>query len=277
MIIVTSPNGVFKVNEKNSEVEKILNGNFFGIDICANKLYLAKRIGRNCGTYVCECDISDNFKINNEYIFVVEDVHQIFVNKYGIILTDTACNSVVSKHFISDNSPTRQYIDNNQLIEDPYHIEDVNHVNALCMDEEGTFYIGLNNKGIYESQIIKDFVDESLDELITLKGVYHSHDLEPYKNDILISASHQGFIYSLNNKEPLFYTDKDSWVRGLCVSDEGVWVGYSAVSPRTSRQDPTLKNSINLFSHNDFKHIKQIEIKGAGQICDMVYIDDDNS
>lgn len=267
MIILTSPNGVYKVNYKTNEVEKILDGNFFGIAYQAyeNILFLAER--QDWGTLLRLFDLDDEFEEIRRYpVEEVEDAHQIAILNFPsmtfsvefprpiIRMTDTKKNRIVD-------------IDYDGEIE-VYNIgdeeKDINHINAVNFSG----YIGLNNKGNECSKVIRPN-----NKVISLEGVYHSHDIEYYCGDILVSASHQGFVYSLNKKEPLFYTG-DVWTRGLCVSKAGVWVGYSAVSPRSSRQDPTLKNSINLFSHCDFKHIKQIVVDGCGQINDMVYIED---
>ena len=268
MIIGTSPNGVFKIDESNERIEWIFKGNFFGIDRDLNNfIYLAER--KKWGTILRVYDFTKQIEFKKYYFKEVHDVHQIYISKSSFngiphtILTDTKHNSILAVY----SGNIRELIPLNANI-----FEDVNHVNALCIDVNQNFYVGLNNKGAKESQVVINYVAEEPTQIINLNGVYHSHDLEYYRGDILISASHQGFVYSFNKKEPLFYTG-DVWTRGICISNEGIWVGFSAVSPRSSRQDPNLKNSINLFSHDKFELVKSIEVPEAGQINDIIYID----
>jgi len=269
MIIGTSPNGVFIVNEKTGAIRWKLKGNFFGI---AHDHYLEQTI---VAERVDDGTILHSFKnINRQGSKIkfteVLDVHQINCTSgiWGthIILTDTKRNRIILYELPKKRITIGSISINTE--------EDIHHVNAVLKQPlwNSNFYVGLNNKGTSESQVmVINECEQSVDELITLKGIYHTHDLEPYQGDILISASHQGFVYSFNKKEPLFYTG-DVWTRGLTVAPEGIWVGYSAVSPRSSRQDPNLKNSINLFSHHKFELIKSIEIPEVGQINDLIYI-----
>jgi len=285
MILVTSPNGLFIVT-KIGEVILFNRENCFGIDSIKGEngldtyIYVAYRQKKGTKLVELKYHLEDGaFEYCGDYSTTwIEDVHQIAVQKNSfvttILLTNTKYNNVrvVKKDRFNFEFKMVGFKKDNQDA-------DINHINATHIEykysDVSDIYIGLNNKGIKESQVLKVH-DDSRSELITLDGVYHSHDLEPYKGDILISASHQGFVYSLNEKRPLFNTG-DVWTRGLCVSPEGVWVGYSAVSPRTSRQDPNLKNSINLFSHDTFKLLRSIEIPNAGQINDMIYIKDASS
>lgn len=270
MIIGTSPNGVFIVDEKTETIHWKLKGNFFGIhyDYYLEQVLIAERYKEGTKLHTFK-----NIKRQGKSIQIpnVSDVHQITCTSgvwgCNILFTDTKRNRVVLYEYPKKRFTIGELSDNTE--------EDIYHVNALYKERgwKGYTYIGLNNKGQSESQILSiNECENCADNLITLKGVYHTHDLEPYQGDILVSASHQGFVYSLNKKEPLFYTG-DVWTRGLTTSPEGIWVGFSAVSPRSSRQDPNLKNSINLYSHHKFKLIKSIEIPEAGQINDIVYIE----
>jgi len=269
MIIGTSPNGIFKVDTKTEKVEWVQKGNFFGVSKIGREsfsdIFVAER--KEWGTLLRQYNSSTLTQSKKQYVKEAHDVHQIYsyLNDYNaslwILVTDTKHNRIVNIL----PSGIKQIIDINEDTS-----KDINHVNAVGIDHNSLIHIGLNNRGNKESQVIK-VLDSGID-VITLEGVYHTHDLEPYQGDMLISASHQGFVYSLNRKEPLFYTG-DVWTRGITVSVDGIWVGYSAVSPRSSRQDPSLKNSINLFSHHKFELIKNIEIEGAGQINDLVWIE----
>ena len=300
MIIGTSPNGVFTVDIETKEVSWLRKGSFFGIasinNLCTcvgfagnkakerqeeavtrvgDSIYLAERTNKGTRLHEYTYKYDDTLSIINRFsnytsylTYLVEDVHQIAVTKNmfyrSILLTNTKYNNI---RLIKESGYEFEVLGSKKS----NCSEDINHINALYIppydDSMSEWYVGLNNKGARESEVIKNG-----DEVIVLKGVYHSHDLEPYRGDILISASHQGFVYSLNKKEPLFYTG-DVWTRGICISNEGIWVGFSAVSPRSSRQDPNLKNSINLFSHDKFELVKSIEVPKAGQINDIIYID----
>lgn len=269
MIIGTSPNGVFSVNTETEEVVWLLRGNFFGITQTKDNIYLAER--ELHGTKIhCFTMYLNDMLINNSFlttIIDVKDVHQITTYKESLVLTDTMRNKCGI--FTLSNNYFNGYYTLDGLTVDI----DENHINAiLCDTYDYSLLVGLNNKGYKESEVYL-YNPYTQAEYVRLNNVYHSHDLEPYDDDILISASHQGFVYSFLREAPLFYTG-DVWTRGICISEDGIWVGFSAVSPKSSRQDPNLKNSINLFEHETFKHIKSIEILGAGQINDLLYVEE---
>jgi len=266
MIILTSPNGVFLVDEKTDQIKLKLKGNFFGISqkFYTGEIYIAERLERETILHVFKNinRLGKSFKIPS-----VSDVHQIACNQSywsnKIFLTDTSRNRIV--YFDTKTNKTEI-----GTIDEKTE-EDINHINAIHYNH-CNLYIGLNNRGERESQVISlSSCGFTEDEIITLREVHHTHDLTPYRGDILISASHQGFVYSLNKRAPLFFTD-GNWTRGITISPEGIWVGYSAVSPRSSRQDSSLNNSINLFSHDTFKLLKSIKVPDVGQVNDILYI-----
>ncbi len=202
----------------------------------------------------------------------VYDLHQMAAWKSLVFLTDTGLNRV---HVYDVNLGATISIVN---IGDKR--ADVNHINALNIDGENLF-IGLNNKD-GDSQLLKIDLNRVINygvsdnnalidgELISLPGTSHSHDIEVYRSDLLVCASHDGCLIRVSNGEILF--DAMGWARGIAISPEGIWVGESPLAERSKRHNKSLSGAIHLYSHDRYELIKSIKIEASGQICDLLHI-----
>lgn len=278
MLIVTTPNGIYTIDTATYDVTKVLKGTFFGIDKYKNNLVVAEQFDDYTLIRLLDYDFKD---IKSPYKSEATGVHQIHVVDDKLFIADTKNDRI--RCLLLDEFK-KEYIILKMQNEVNPHSEDRHHINALN-DKDGYLLIGLHKRIRDNKSSVARLRLEDInlnDTIVYLRfqilpyEVVFTHDLEHYNNDILISCSQQYFIYSLNSNRPLFRTDK-RWIRGLAVEPRGIWVGYSAISPKDGRRNPSLQNSVNLFSHKDFKKIKQIKLPKCFQIYDMVYIDDNTN
>ncbi|NOR52235.1 MAG: hypothetical protein GQ470_06400 [Gammaproteobacteria bacterium] len=201
----------------------------------------------------------------------VHDVHQIESDGDLVFLTDTGKNRVHVYDLV--NQRTRLIIN----IGDQR--TDIHHLNALHICDS-QLHIGLNNRGNMESAILNipmsliyETEEATIDgmhvgQLNTLKGIHHTHDIEPYGDDYICSASHSGFVFRASNCEPII--NLDNWVRGLCSDRDGIWVGTSPLASRSERHSEKLRSCIIQYSHETFQQIQSIDLHGSGQVNDLL-------
>lgn len=267
MIILTTPKGLYTFDTHTNTVQHVLSGNFFGITrYVDNSVIVSEKIDEDF--YIRFLDYSSFKDIRKSWKSISKDIHQILYYDGVVFITNTEADAI--NCYYPD-------IDGEHLFKETgYYGSDKHHINSLCIKDD-CLYIGLNKNinnnysSIAKVDLTKSFGTDILCNFERLNGVVHSHDLCEYNNDLLISASNQGYVYSYKNKKPLFYTS-NSWTRGLVINEMGVWVGYSAVSVRKDR-NKNLECSINRFEHDTFKHLGRVKIK-SGQICDMLHMED---
>ena len=206
-------------------------------------------------------------------IMDVHDVHQIASDGDLVFLTDTGKNRI---HVYDLQQQKTRLIIN---IGDQR--TDIHHLNALHICDS-QLHIGLNNRGAMESAIlnipmslISKTSESPIDglqvgQLKTLNGIHHTHDIEPYDEDYLCSASHSGFVFRASNCDPIIKLD--NWVRGLCADQDGIWVGTSPLASRNERHSERLRSCIIQYAHKNFQQIQSIDLHGSGQVNDLLYL-----
>jgi hypothetical protein len=204
-------------------------------------------------------------------VFDVHNVHQICSDKDNVYLTDTGKNRIVVYSWEQDK--------NIKVFNIGAKRSDVNHLNALLLQDEHLL-VGLNNRGHQDSQICRIPLEQALarpefevkvdefSERQDLVGRQHTHDIEPFEGGLLFSASHEGRVYRVGEDEALLKAD--DWVRGLCETDKGLWVGSSAIASRSQRHKEDLDGQIRLFSKKDFELLRVVQLRQAGQVNDII-------
>lgn len=201
----------------------------------------------------------------------VHDVHQITSNDSQVFLTDTGLNRI--HVYDLEQAKTSRIINIGEIR------SDVHHLNAVYASSD-TLMIGMNNRGTQESAMLSIALDKirgatsfdidglQIGELKVLTGISHTHDLEPYGEDYLCCASHAGFIFRLSNLQTIITLN--SWVRGLCSDERGLWVGSSPLASRKERHSEKLDGCVYLYSHHDFQRLETYPLQGSGQVNDLL-------
>jgi hypothetical protein len=158
--------------------------------------------------------------------------------------------------------------------------KDVNHINAVTI-AEGHLYIGLNNRGQQDAQVLSISLNKldlsypinqvyAVAEILTLKGLTHTHDFEKFGDDWIVSASHQGAIYRAQPTEQLCQPGK--WVRGLAGGSQGLWVGMSELLDRKNRHREGVDGELCLWSSDFAFENNRVPLKNAGQVNDLLVL-----
>ncbi len=201
----------------------------------------------------------------------VHDVHQITCHGSLVFLTDTGTNRI--HVYDLERAKTISIINIGNVR------SDIHHLNAIRTTTD-TLMIGMNNRGTQESAVLSIKLDAiraaadfeidglPLGTLQVLTGIRHTHDLEPYGDDFLCCASHDGFVFRLSDLQPIITIN--NWVRGLCSNAQGIWVGSSPLASRKERHSETLDGSIYLYRHEDFSLRETYPLAGSGQVNDLL-------
>jgi len=294
MIYITTNNGVFRYNKKTG-AEEILRPasslGFFGIDVNPQngkilaasrekiKLALNSKHGSDVRLYEIEPESGTSTLVAE--LYKVFDVHQIALYQEFVFLTDTTKNRIhvydlnkKQMHGVLNFGPSRK---------------DVHHINAVTVLGD-KLWVGLNNRGESNSalytitlQSVAELAAQKADVLElgnvrSLSGISHSHDVEPCHGNILVCASHDGFVAQVkdNSKDSEDFTKivsiENGFVRGVVCDKEGLWVGVSARAKRSERHRSDLNGEIRLYGWDDKTCLKTVTIEGAGQINDLISI-----
>ena len=221
-LIVTSPTGCFMVNPETGNVKTVLEkGNtegYFGIAYYEGKIVVAART--NLGTKKPAKSSTDTTLYSVDPgtlkaskvldVYGLSDVHQIAVLNQYLLITDTWNNRLGVVNL--DTQKFVCWLNIGKLR------SDVNHINSVFVTNE-KILLTLNNRG-YTTDLLqlrtKDILTgiEKKSEkklpgkILKLNKVSHSHDILPYGDDLLLSTSCHGYIYSFKNKRPKFFTSK---------------------------------------------------------------------
>ena len=297
-LFISTSRGVYKYDLKKDLITKIIGNwekgffkkpskGFFGIcsNETQNEIIFASR--ENLSKYINYEKSTDtiiyfyNFKkkeiIKKIVVYNLLDVHQISYFNNFIFITETGSNRIQVLN--AENNSIQYFIDIGKSR------NDINHINAINIDIN-FLYIGLNNghkkNKFKNAQIIKiptqDLYNlksfDALDyyKIINLKNVFHTHDIEKFKEDYLISSSSLGKIYSYNQKK--FIIDIKPWTRGIAINSKYIFIGKSGIGKRKSRHSRYYDGQVNVLDTINFKTIKQITIPKIGQLNDIVFIDD---
>ncbi len=295
-IYITTSNGVYKYSTREKKTQKIIDNKyagffhrkakgFFGITQGrnSNEIIIASRekLGTpNAGKPATDCRLlsldanTNNYHIIGE-VLDVHDVHQIAAYQQLIFLTDTGKNRVV----VFDREKKKVVHWLNLGLDR----KDIHHINAILIFHEKLF-IGLNNRGESDSQILEIQLKEVIDscnsegipdllnygKLHTLKNRHHTHDLLPFENSFLVCGSHEGIIFRADSGQIL--TQQNRWVRGIAQTDEGLWVGSSPIAERSERHSEKLNGTLLLFTLPAFEKQYEVSLEGAAQVNDMIAV-----
>jgi len=290
MIFVSTSNGIYIINPSNNQVLQKLTvfrsleifgicwSNYLGRPVFASRnrswLYPFKKKSTSCNLY----SVSSGSKFSPELIAKipdVNDVHQIAAANSYVYLSDTTKNRIVV--FDLENNQAISNIDIGSLR------KDINHINALHIDKDFLF-VGLNNRGKQDSQVLKirlDKLDYSkheqrgdlIGEIIELPNRVHTHDIFPFNDDYLVSASHNGVVFkAIKNSDCI---SGGGWVRGLTSADSILWVGESKKAERKKRHSVELSGALNKYDSVTFEKLGSISLPGAGQVNDLLFVDDE--
>jgi hypothetical protein len=198
----------------------------------------------------------------------IHDVHQIEVLDSLVLLTDTGKNRV-GVYDLESGVQTTLDVGGERA--------DINHLNALHVTTR-TVMVGLNNRGDRPAGILA--VDRDVlrslksgsdllrhGSLRVLGEQRHTHDIEPFGDDFLYCASHDGQVHRMSTGEAVLHCG--DWVRGLAVNGDGLWVGVSALAERARRQSEDLDGQVHLYDARSLTLLRSWQLKGAGQVYDL--------
>lgn len=295
-LFITSSRGVYQYNLKNNKISKIIGNwhkgifkfpskGFFGacLSYTNNNIIFASRENLTNNNYEKSTDtiihiydfingsIKNKIIINNLY-----DVHQITSYKNFIFITETGKNRIQVLNL--ENNSVEFFIEIGKIRDDK------NHINAINIDDNFLF-IGLNNghkKNLFQNaQLLKIptqaiYQNKTIDglevgTLENLQNVFHTHDLEKYNDDYLISSSNLGKIYSYNKKK--FIIDIKSWTRGIAINSEHIFIGKSGIGKRKLRHSRYYDGEVYVLDKFNFNFVKKIVIPKIGQLNDIIYFE----
>ena len=296
-LFITTSRGVYNYNLINDNISQIIGNwhkgffrkpskGFFGIssNIKQNELIFASRekLSKNVNYEKSSDSIVYFYNIlkrkftNKIVVKNLFDIHQITFFDNFVFLTETGKNRIQVLNIL--NSKIDFFINIGDVR------EDVNHINAINIDNN-FLYIGLNNghekNEFKNAQIIKIPTDQVLKlksfdalnhgNLINLNGVYHTHDIEKFDDDYLISSSNLGKIYSLNKQK--FIANINPWTRGIAISSDRIFIGKSGIGKRKLRHSRYYDGEVYILNKSNFNFIKKIIIPKIGQLNDIVYVE----
>lgn len=199
----------------------------------------------------------------------IHDVHQIATSGRLVLLTDTGLNRLrvhdldTGRSWNLDVGPERT---------------DINHLNALHAGI-GQVLVGLNNRGAKPAEILT--LDLALvaappagadalqlGQVEALGRQLHTHDIEPFGDDFLYCASHDGRVHRRSTLQAILHCG--DWARGLAVNADGLWVGASALADRSSRHREDLDGQVHLYDPESLELKRSWQLTGAGQVNDIL-------
>jgi hypothetical protein len=210
----------------------------------------------------------------------IHDIHQIAWHDGRAFLTDTGKNRIV----IYDPEDGKRMIANVGAVRD-----DVNHINAILV-HEGHLYVGLNNRGVAPaallrlplSKLYKIVADNRQADLlqaaerIEFASLRHTHDLEPDASGKLYACvSYNGSVFDTASQQTILKVG--DWTRGLAFAADKLWVGTSELAGRKDRHSEKLDGAISLYSLPDLKLTDRLVLRGAGQVNDLLWLEDKGS
>jgi len=302
MIYISASNGIYSYDDAARKVSVIMDNNyrggFFGslfgglfakkshgyFGICyseySDEIIVSSRekLGTpRAGKPTTDCGIHAINPVTDEYRTIgyvkdVHDVHQIAVWKSQLLLTDTGKNRVVVYDIDARRITCMINIGNDR--------EDINHVNAVTV-LGNKVYIGLNNRGNTDSEILvmpADVLESGFEEVdaesvcstITLQGIRHTHDVEPFGETFLVSVSHDSRVIAADTLAPVF--DGENWVRGLCIKDDNLWIGQSHFAKRSKRHKKVNDGALIQYDLAGSAILQNVTLNDAGQINDLITI-----
>lgn len=206
-------------------------------------------------------------------VYDVHDVHQIECYENFVYITDTGKNRV----HVYDLLKGRVVL----IVNVGEERDDVNHINALLVHDQ-ELLIGLNNRGHKESQILhlplqllNSGRSSELDayahgRLSPVPGRRHTHDIRRWNGQLLLCASHDGAVI---RRDGVGLAELGGWVRGLAPCAEGIWVGASELAPRSKRHSEKIDGRLVHFSKS-LEIVRDIKLRGAGQVNDLCWVQD---
>jgi hypothetical protein len=276
MLFITTSNGVLRVDSDSHQISVVMTNKhtpgffkkkargYFGIcfNSISNKIIVASR--EKLGTKKVDKPATDTklheidpVNLSHKTLAVIHDihdVHQIACHNNYVYLTDTGKNQV----------PV-------------YSLE---HKRITTIFNIERLYIGLNNRGIKESEIISlpflkietatngSILFDTIADRRSIPGIHHSHDLEPFNDIFLMCASHDGLLIRSDNGQAI--TEIGDWTRGITISDKDIWVSASQYAKRSKRHSNNLDGYLYRIDKNSFEILDKIIIPNAGQMNDMI-------
>lgn len=217
------------------------------------------------------------FTIEEEFLLRgVRDVHQITSWKHLVFMADANKDRVICFDYKERNRAGEIYMNPER--------DGHNHLNTVLVHDEKLF-IGLNKTSDGSSKVFGVDVHEVSDtkrlpvkaydsaSLVTNKGISDTHDLLPFQDTFLVTASDDGYVFRLDTKRRLF--DVSGWPRGIAHTNEGIWVGSSEVARRSERHTDS-DGHLFLFSkeNGSYKQKTKLPVRNSGQIYDLLRLTD---
>jgi hypothetical protein len=295
MIYITASTGVFAYNPENKTTTQVMSNKYrpgffrkkshgyFGIchDTKHNRVIVASR--EKLGTPKADKPTTDaglhaidpvtNTFQTLGYVMDVHDVHQIDIHDDVVFLTDTGKNRVIGYNLRSNNISS--------TINFGQAREDIHHINAVTIHGE-QMLVGLNNRGEKASEILslplslvmqQSLIDDAFEHATEIKSLAphtNTHDIEPYKNTLLVSSSHKSMVIDSSTSQPLI--TGENWLRGLTHDNQYLWVGQSHYAKRARRHSKSLDGTMLKIDSNSLQITDIITIPGTGQINDLQYV-----
>ncbi|MEJ2451699.1 MAG: hypothetical protein P8047_13700 [Gammaproteobacteria bacterium] len=290
MIFIATSNGVYVVDTEDDKIVGKLSiphsleifgicwSDFLGKPIFVSRnrpwLFPFKKKSTSCNLYAVTNDHLLSFSLIGK-VKNLHDVHQIATAGPFVYLTDTSRNRIVVYDIKKGRTISNIDIGSER--------KDINHVNALSIEKD-CLLIGLNNRGHKEAQILKIKLDrldyskkaqrgDMIGEIIELPNREHTHDILPFNDDYLVSASHDGVVFNaVKNTDCVV---GGGWVRGLASIGNTLWIGESKKAERNKRHSSELSGALNKYDSVTFEKLGSVSLPGAGQVNDLLFVDDE--
>jgi hypothetical protein len=258
-LLVSTPLQLLYINPSSGSSETLRSGDgyYFGITAKENTIVLTHSLG-----YL------QFFKSRSKTFKTIDHLfepHQIEWIDDKILAANTGRNCV--SVFSDTGQWVRDIYFNDIRSDNKDGDRSGNHFNSVHRFENKIFILAHNNGRPSE---IWELAWPEL-EIIGVKpsNAFWAHNIWVGERGFVICDSKEGSLYELNSQQTIWEQpgDQKSLTRGLCVSDEYIFVGYSQHSDRKDRY--WNNGGIWVLDRKNLQTLDSIPLPGAGQIYDI--------
>jgi len=250
IFFISSPKGLFLI--KNNKLIQLLKGNYFGITLRKNNVYVYNQkrgFGRLIKLY---CKDIENIKIKIEITYLPYGCHQIDIVDDDILITNTYHNEIIFYNLEKERITKKQII--NGELNNKRKSLNYAHCNSIFSKDNSIYFMFHNEttKTNKSSQIAKYSKDFKSIEIFEIKAG-NAHNIYIKDNEFLFCNSNNNSLM-IKNKEPF---KCDYFTRGLSISDDIILVGGSEISSREKRKYSSGKVFV---LNNQYKKLGEFQV-----------------
>ncbi len=262
-LLVSTPLQIFLVDEISNKISILRSGDgyYFGITHKNEKIVLS-----HSGGYLQNFGINCKPKRTKRHL---HQPHQIEWAQDKILVTNTGKNCL--SVYDEDGKLCRDVYLNEIHWDDKNINRKGNHFNSVHKHGEKVFVVAHN----YErpSEIWELNWPDLEVENIQVCDAGWAHNIWVSDHGKVICDSMNNRLYNVSTNETLWQSNEGGTLtRGLAVSDDYIFVGYSSVSERHDRFWKT--GGVWIIDRNTYKMVKKIPIPGSGDINEIRLLDE---